>query len=165
RSRWYMAAWVAIAGAFAALIASLADAVRRRPPGARRAALRPPVEVVFLAPVAAVLVGGAFTAHPLIAPAVAAIAAGGLALSWLSGAALEALRAGGRGHTARSVAQVAVCLIGVAGVVYVALTRQDLLDTVIETVRFGPEGWRGRPGTRGILRACRAAGSSRSSGG
>jgi len=35
---------------------------------------------------------------------------------------------------------VVVCLAGVIGVVYVALTRQDLVDTVIETVRFGPEG-------------------------
>jgi hypothetical protein len=140
RSRWYVAAWIAIAGALMALVASLAEAVARRPRGARRAALRPPVEVVFLAPVALVLVGVAFTAHRLIAPAVAAIAAGGLALSWLSGAALEALGAGGRGHKARSIAQVVVCLVGVAGVVYVALTREDLLETMIETVRFGPEG-------------------------
>ena len=138
RSRWYVAAWIAIAGALVAMVASLAEAVARRPRGARRAALRPPVEVVFLAPVALVLVGVAFTAHRLIAPAVAAIAVGGLALSWLSGAALEAVA--GRAHKARSLAQVVVCLVGVAGVVYVALTREDLLDTVIETVRFGPEG-------------------------
>jgi hypothetical protein len=140
RSRWYVAAWIAIAGALAALVASLAEAVARRPRGARRAALRPPVEIVYMAPVALVLVAVAFTAHRLIAPAVAVIAAGGLALSWLSGAALEALRAGGRVQKARSIAHVVVCLVGVVGVVYVALTRQDLLDTVIETVRFGPEG-------------------------
>ena len=81
RSRWYVAAWVAIAGAFAALAGSLAEVVLRSPRGARRAMLRPPIEVVFLAPVALVLIGVAFTAHRLIAPAVTAISAGGLGLS------------------------------------------------------------------------------------
>ena len=139
RRRWYVAAWVAIASAFAALVGSLVEAVRRSPRGAR-SALRPPIEVVFLAPVALVLIGVAFTAHRLIAPAVAVISAGGLALSWLSGAALEELRASGRAHRLRSVAQVAICLAGVAALAYLALTRDALLDTVIETVRFGPEG-------------------------
>lgn len=139
RSHWYVAAWVAIAAAFAALLGSLAETIARSPHGGRRALLRPPIEVVFLAPVALVLVGVAFTAHRLIAPAVAVISAGGLALSWLSGAALETLRAGERSRRIRGVAHVVICLIGVAGLAYVALTRDDLIDTVIETVRFGPE--------------------------
>jgi hypothetical protein len=140
RARLYAAAWVAIAAALAALLGSLVEAIARRPRGARRAALRPPIEVVFLAPVALVMIGVAFTTHRLIAPAVAAISAGGLALSWLSGAALEALRASGRAHRLRSVAHVAVCLVGIAALAYIALMRGALLDTVIETVRFGPEG-------------------------
>jgi hypothetical protein len=140
RRRWYIAAWVAIAGALAALTGSLAEAIARTPPGARRAMLRPPIEVVFLAPVALVLAGVAFTAHRLIAPAVTAISAGGLALSWLSGAALEALDARGRARRVRSIAHVVLCVVGVAGLAYVALTRDDLIDVVLETVRFGPEG-------------------------
>jgi hypothetical protein len=140
RGRLYVAAWVAIAGALAALLGSLVEAIARSPRGARRAALRPPIEVVFLAPVALVMIGVAFTTHRLIAPAVAVISAGGLALSWLSGAALEELRASGRAHRLRSVAHVVVCLAGIAALAYVALMRDALLDTVIETVRFGPEG-------------------------
>lgn len=139
RARWYTVAWLALAGAFAALLGSLAEAVLRSPRGTRRAALRPPVEVVFLAPVAAVLVGVAFTAHRLIAPAVAAISTGGLALSWLSGAALERLGATGRPRRLRAAGHVLACLVGVAALAYIALTHDSLLDALIETVRFGPE--------------------------
>ncbi|HEY0482337.1 MAG TPA: hypothetical protein VGD37_32675 [Kofleriaceae bacterium] len=140
RARWYAAAWLAIAGAFAALLGSFAEALLRSPPGTRRAALRPPSEVMFLAPVAAVLIGVAFTAHQLIAPAVTAISAGGVVLAWLSGATLEQLRARGRPHRLRGVVHAAVCLAGVAALAYVALTRDGLIDALIETVRFGPEG-------------------------
>jgi len=139
RRRWYLAAWIAIAGALGVLLGSLVEAIARGPRGTRRA-LRPPVEVVFLAPVALVLIAVAFTAHRLIAPAVAVISGGGLALSWLSGAALEELRASGRSHRLRSIAHVIACLAGVAALAYIALTRDALLDTVLETVRFGPEG-------------------------
>jgi hypothetical protein len=139
RARWYAAAWLAIAAAFAALAGSLAEAIVRSPPGTRRAALRPPIEAAFLAPVAIVLVGVAFTAHRLIAPAVATISAGGVVLTWLSGATLERLRARGRPRRLRAVGHVVACLAGVAALAYVALTRDGLLDALIETVRFGPE--------------------------
>ncbi|HEX2688802.1 MAG TPA: hypothetical protein VHN14_19400 [Kofleriaceae bacterium] len=139
RARWYIAAWLAIVVAFAALFGSLLEAVLRGPPGTRRSALRPPIEVVFVGPIAAVLVGVAFTAHRLIAPAVATIAGGGLVLAWLSGAALEQLRARGRSRTPRSIVHVVLCLAGVAALGYVALTRDHLVDMLIETVRFGPE--------------------------
>jgi hypothetical protein len=86
-----------------------------------------------------VLVGVAFTAHRLIAPAVATISAGGVALTWLSGAALEQLRATGRARRLRSLGHIAACLAGVAALAYVALTRDGLLDALIETVRFGPD--------------------------
>jgi len=138
-ARWYLAARLAIAGALAALLASLAEAILRSPPGTRRAALRPPIEVAYLAPVAAVLVGVAFTAHRLIAPAVAMISAGGVALTWLSGSALEQLRATGRPRRLRAAGHVLACLAGVAALAYIALVRDNLLDALIETVRFGPE--------------------------
>jgi len=139
RDHWYLAAWLAIAGAFAGLAASLVDAARRRPAGSVGAALRPPLEVLYLGPVAVVLVGVAITAHRTIAPAVAMISGGGIGLAWLSGAALELLHAGGRARRLRTAAHVAACLAGVAGLAYVALTRGGLLDQLIETVRFGPE--------------------------
>jgi hypothetical protein len=139
RARWYLAARLAIAAALAALLGSLAEAVVRSPPGTRRAALRPPIEVVYLAPVAAVLVGVAFTAHRLIAPAVAMISAGGVALTWLSGAALEQLRSRGRPRRLRAAGHMLACVAGVAALAYIALTRDNLLDALIETVRFGPE--------------------------
>lgn len=139
RARWYVAAWFAIAAAFAALLASLVEAVLRSPPGTRRSALRPPIEVMFLGPVALVLLGVAFTAHRLIAPAVATISLGGIALAWLSGATLEQLRARGRSRRLRSIAHVVACLAGVAALGYVALTHDGLIDMLVETVRFGPE--------------------------
>jgi len=139
RARWYTAAWLAVAAALLALIGSLAEALARTSPGTRRAALRPPIEAVFLAPVAAVLVGIAFTAHRLIAPAVAMISVGGVALTWLSGATLERLRAAGRARRLRSVAHVVACIVGVAALAYIALTRDNLIDALLETVRFGPD--------------------------
>ena len=139
RARWYTAAWLAIAAALAVLLGSLAEAMLRSPAGTRRAALWPPIEVAFLAPVAAVLVGVAFTAHRLIAPAVAAISVGGVILAWLSGATLERLRSRGRPHRLRGAVHVVLCLAGVAALAYIALTRDGLIDALIETVRFGPE--------------------------
>jgi hypothetical protein len=138
-ARWYLAAQLTIAGALAALLASLAEAMLRSPPGGRRAALRPPIEVVYLVPVAGVLIGVAFTAHRLIAPAVAVISAGGVALTWLSGSALEQLRATGRPRGLRAAGHVLACLAGVAALAYIALVRDNLLDALIETVRLGPE--------------------------
>jgi hypothetical protein len=139
REHGYIAAWLALAAALAGLSASLAEAINRTPPGARRAVLRPPIEAVFLAPVAAVFVGVAFTAHRLIAPAVATISIGGVALTWLSGATLEQLRAAGRARRLRSLAHIVACVVGVAALAYIALTRDNLLDALVETVRFGPD--------------------------
>jgi hypothetical protein len=139
RDHGYSAAWLAIAGAFAGLLGSLAHAIRRRPGGAWWAALRPPIEVMFLGPVAVVLLGVAFTAHRAIAPAVATISFGGLALAWLSGAALELVRAGGRARRLRGALHLVACLAGVAGLAYVALTHTDLIDMLAESGRFGPD--------------------------
>jgi hypothetical protein len=139
RDQLYLAAWLAITAAALWLLGSLGLAARRAPPGHRRAALRPPIEVVFLAPIAGVLIGVAFTAHRLIAPAVATISIGGLVLAYLSGATLEALRARGRARRLRSLAHVLVCLVAVIALVFVAVTRDHLLDLLIETVRFGPD--------------------------
>ncbi len=143
RARWrahgYVAAWIAVAVALVGLLASLVEAARRSPAGARRRALRPPIEIVFLVPVVAVLIGVAFTAHRLIAPAVATISIGGALLAYLSGATLEQLRRDGRATRLRGLVHAGVCLVSVVALAYIALTRDHLLDLLIETVRFGPE--------------------------
>jgi tetratricopeptide (TPR) repeat protein len=154
RARLHVAAWIVLVLAFAGLAASLAHAARRALPGtssalpgtssalpgasrARRSiahALRPPIEVIYGAPVAAVLVVASFTAHRAIGPAVTRISLVGLALAWLSGAALE-LRPG----RLRAVLHVIACVAGVLAVAYIALTHDGLIDMLIETVRFGPD--------------------------
>jgi tetratricopeptide (TPR) repeat protein len=137
RARWYALAWgIAIAG-FVALAGSLAESALRG--GRRWPKLAPPLEVVFLAPVAAVLVGVALTTHQLIAPAVLGLTAGGLGLAYLSGCTLDTLRARGRPVRRRALAHGLIAAIAVAAIFYIVIMRDDLLDMVIETVRFGPD--------------------------
>lgn len=130
RERLVVIAWVTLACVALGLGASLAYAARK----ARRFTLRPPIEVIYGAPVAAVLVAASFTAHRAIGPAVTWISGVGLALAWLSGASLEL--AGGR---VRSVLHVVACVIGVACAGYLALMHDGLIDLLVETVRFGPD--------------------------
>ena len=137
RDRWYLIAWIVAAFAIAALAASLLETALHG--GRRRPILRPPVEVMFLAPVGAVLVGVAFTAHRLIAPAVTALAIGGVVLAWLSGATLDTLRDRGRPVKLRAMLHIILSILAVAAIGYIVLTRDNLIDMVIETAQFGPE--------------------------
>ena len=130
RERLYVTSWIALALVILGLAGSLALAARR----ARRLPLRPPIEVVYGAPIAAVLIVASFTAHRAIGPAVTRISLVGLALAWLSGSALE-LRPG----RVRALANVLACLVGVLAIAYIAVTRDGLIDMLIETVRFGPD--------------------------
>lgn len=136
RDALYVASWIGLALSLGLLLASLGDAIVRG--GRRRPALRPPIEVLFLAPVAAVIVAASFTAHRAIAPAVLRISLVGLALAWISGATLDLVRSRGRAVRARAVAHVLACAIGVVAVGYIAITRDGLLDMLAETVQFGP---------------------------
>jgi hypothetical protein len=135
-ARWYAIAWIVVVGAASGLAGSLAEALYRTP---RPRRIRPPLELLFLAPVAAVLVGVALTTHETIAPAVLILSAGGLVLAGLSGAALDLLRAGGRPLRRRALLHAGLCVVAVIALLYIALMRDDLLDLVIETVRFGPD--------------------------
>lgn len=135
--RWYTRAWVVAIVGFLAMLASLIEAVRRG--GFHRPTLRPPIEVLFLAPVAAVMIGVALTTHQLIAPAVVILCVGGIALAWMSGMTLDTLRARKREVRGRALLHVGVCFLAVVALLYVALVRDNLLEMVIETVRFGPE--------------------------
>jgi hypothetical protein len=137
RARVYTESWLALALVLAALAASLVEASLRG--GARRPALRPPVEVMFLGPISAVIVVASFTAHQSIAPAVLRISIAGVVLAWLSGATLDLLRTRGRQVRARAIAHVLACAIAVVAVAYIALTHDNLIDLLAETVRFGPD--------------------------
>ena len=142
RDQRYLGAWGLLGLAIVALVASLAQALWRHGQGLHgrwRHRLRPPFEVLFLAPIGLVIVIASFTAHKAIAPAVVRIMGTGVVLAWLSGAALDALRGSGRSVRVRSMIHIAACAIGIIAISYIALTRDDLLDMLIETVRFGPE--------------------------
>src|SRR6185503_18804887 len=104
RDRLYVAAWIGLVLASLLLLASLIEAIVRG--GVRRPALRPPIEVMFLAPVAAVIVAASFTAHRAIAPAVLQISIVGVIAAWVSGAALDLVRSRGRPVRARAIAHV-----------------------------------------------------------
>jgi hypothetical protein len=94
---------------------------------------------MFLFPVGGVLVGVALTTHRAIAPAVLVLSIGGLSLAWISGITLELMRVHRRPVGVRAIAHVALCLVAVVSLLYIVLTRDNLLDMMIETVRFGPE--------------------------
>jgi hypothetical protein len=133
--RIHTAAWLLLVLSLVVLVGSLAEALRGR---RVLRGLRPPVEVVFLAPVAGVLVAVALTAHEAIAPAVARISAVGVVVAWLSGAALERLRADRRPLRARAALHVGACFVAVVTSGYLALAHDGLLDLLVQTVRFGP---------------------------
>jgi hypothetical protein len=134
---WYRVSWILLIGCVLALVASLAEAALRG--GWRRPSLKPPVEVLFLLPVGAVLVGVALTSHRAIAPAVFVLTVGGLVFAWVSGITLELLRVHRRAIGARAAINVTLCLLAVVALVYIVLTHDNLLDMMIETVRFGPD--------------------------
>ena len=136
REHLYTAAWLGVAVAFAAVVASFLEAIFRG--GRRWPSLRPPLEIMFLAPIALVFILVAFTAHYAIAPAVMRISITGVGLAWLSGSTLDLLRARRRPLRARAVAHIAITLVGVIATAYIAMTHDGLLDLLAETVRFGP---------------------------
>ncbi|MEZ4364366.1 MAG: hypothetical protein R3B48_29595 [Kofleriaceae bacterium] len=138
--RWLGRAHAALAFAIALLLLSLAQVSGwRRPGAALRVLARPPLEVLYMAPVAALIVGASLTANAALAPAVAIICGGGLALAWLSGATLTEARRRGRDARWRSYGHVLVGGVAALALAYVAIHRGELLEQVITTLRVGPE--------------------------
>jgi hypothetical protein len=131
--RWITASVLA-AIALAALVAL------RRAAGSWRAVprrlVRPPIEALFLVPIAAVLVIVAYTGNPLVARAVRTIALAGIAASWLSGAILDGSPAPSR---RRLVLQAALAILAVGAATYLAVDSGHLISFVIETWHGGPE--------------------------
>lgn len=135
-ARGYLVAWIALGLAVLALLGSLVEASLRG--GPRRPSLRPPTEVLFLAPVAVVLVVIAFAARAVVAPAVAQISIAGIVFAWLSGATLDLLRVRGRGVRIRSIVHALACGAGAIAIGYIAIVHGELLELLAETVQAGP---------------------------
>ncbi len=134
--RWYLLSWGALGLAAFGLIGSLVEASLRG--GRRRPPLRPPIEVLFLAPVALVLTAIAFASRAVVTPAIAQISAVGIAFAWLSGTTLDMLRANGRGTRLRALLQVLACAAGAVAIGYIAIVHGGLVDLLAETVQAGP---------------------------
>lgn len=139
RLRAARASLVGLAGIALLLAASLwRSAGGARP--ALRALRRPPVEAIYMAPLALLIFLLALTDHESAAPTVGLICGGGLALTWLSGAGLRAARdAPVRPRRWLALAHAVLTASGIAALVYLALYRNDLLDLVTSTLRFGPD--------------------------
>ncbi len=135
RARLYGAAWIAFVLGAALLLASLVHAIvrtRRAPP------LRPPIEVLFLAPFGGLLVAIAYGQNMPIAPSVAVLTASTLGLTWLSGAALDLVRGQGASVRARAIVHALAAALAALSLGYISLVRAGLLDVIAETVRYGP---------------------------
>ncbi|MGE0551460.1 MAG: tol-pal system YbgF family protein [Kofleriaceae bacterium] len=135
-ARGYVSSWIIVLAVAFGLVGSLVEAILRG--GLRWPPLRPPTEVLFLAPLAAAVIAVTIATQPLIAPIVIAISLVGLAVTWLSTTALDLLRQRGRATRARAIAHALGCLLGVLAVAYIAVMHADLLDLLIETARSGP---------------------------
>ncbi|MEO7095219.1 MAG: hypothetical protein ABI175_18305 [Polyangiales bacterium] len=134
--RLYRLAWLALAISALGLVASILEAHLRG--GRRRPSLRPPIEVLFLAPVAVALTVVAFASRAVVTPAVAQICAVGIAATWLSGATLDTLRARGRRVRLRAVLHVLACAACAVAIGYIAIVHGGLVELLAETVQAGP---------------------------
>jgi hypothetical protein len=106
--------------------------------GAARALARPPLEVVLVAPIVAIVVVLGVRGNPLVARAVCTIALGGGALAWISGAVIVARKRRGAMRAGWVVTHAALAAVAGASLVYLALDRDRLIDLVEETLRSGP---------------------------
>ena len=93
------------------------------------------MELLYVAPIALVLIAIAVTGNRLVAHAVIAISAGGALIAWLSGAAVHA--GGGVVSARRAIAHAGAAAIAGVALAYLALDRAGLVALVVETYRHG----------------------------
>lgn len=133
RWRWYLVSCGVVAAVVLALLGSL-----RLARGSWRETARglwpPPTEVIYFAPIAAIMFAAALTGHEQVAPASAIILIVGLVVTWLSGAGVGAGASRGR-----VVVHVGLAAVGVAASCYVALHRTKLIDMILTTLEHGPQ--------------------------
>jgi hypothetical protein len=135
-ARW---AWLAVVLFAAAMVVSC-----RRVTGSWRAAARalrkPPVEVIYLVPLALAISIGSFRTNVLAARAIVLIFCGGLITTWVSGAVLVSAQARfGTVSARRALLHAGGAAVVVAAICYIAVMREQLLGMLTETVRHGPE--------------------------
>ena len=134
--RFYIASWIALLVSAAGLLGSLLEACVRG--GRRLPSLRPPGEVLFLAPVAFAMTLIAFTSRAVVTPAVVQISIIGVSSTWMSGMTLDVLRARGRGIRLRAVLQVLACAAAAVAIGYIAIVHSGIVELLAETVQAGP---------------------------
>ena len=136
RAKWRRATRWSVAAVLIAIALAAAIALRRSCGSWRSVAkrlVRPPPEVLFLAPIAAVFVAVAQSGNPLVARAVLAIAVTGTIVAWISGAILT----GKRGRLGL-VLHGLLAAAAVACAAYLAIDRDRMIDLIVETWHGGP---------------------------
>jgi hypothetical protein len=137
RARWQLASLITAGAGFLAFVASLLLAA-----GSPRAALRAlwpaPGEVLYLVPVAAILSAIAYTGYQGLGPAVTVVSSGGVVASWLSGAGLI-LRRERSSRRLFAVVHALIAALTVLALLYIAMYLTELLDPMLDTLRYGPE--------------------------
>ena len=104
-----------------------------------RALAKPPIEALFVVPIAAVLAAVAATGNPLVARAVLVIALAGAIVTWISGAILERVRKLRRVTWQRATLHAGLAALAVVAATYIAVDHGRTIDQIVETWRSGPE--------------------------
>jgi uncharacterized membrane protein (DUF441 family) len=91
--------------------------------------------VLYFAPVAALLIAGGHAGNRIVARAVLWIVAAGVVVAWVSGVALDV--SGRRPRLPRVLGHVLAATLAIAAVGYLAVTRDRLLDMLIQTWQHG----------------------------
>jgi Tetratricopeptide repeat len=138
-SRWFWLARVVLVVSVLGLGLSLLQLAGWRVGAALRVVIRPPVEVAYMAPAAALMIGASFTGNVAITPAVVVISAGGMLLAWLSGATLSEAQRRQRDSRRRSLLHLGTCVLAALSLAYLAIVHTGLLELLISTVQLGPE--------------------------
>ena len=104
---------------------------------ALRRLARPPVEAVFMFPIAALVSGVAATGNPLVARAIITITVAGFAISWTSGVLIDSARECALLSRRRLALHLFVVALAVAGIVFLAVEQGNVLRLLAETWRGG----------------------------
>jgi len=134
-ARW--AAWTLAAALLALALLLLLAARGARP--ALSLLWPPPLEALYLAPVAAVLFAIATTGYQGLATAVGWVSAGGVAIAWLSGAGLEQRRRATQGYRRWVAVHIVVVMVAVLALTVVAVWHAGLIEPILETLAHGPD--------------------------
>lgn len=129
RARWTN---LALAFFFLGLLSLLITCIRRSPQGWRSLKHIAP-EFIFLCPVLTVLGIASLSANVVGSRAILMICAGSLLIIWLYGACTNTAK-----NRHQTLTAAGLALGGLVSLVYMAVTRERLLDLLAETWRHGP---------------------------